>query len=99
MRKRVKLKSHDRSKNYLVFEKFEHRSGHGVYIFSLKSELNNIRVIGPVNEPKAIDPSGGPLLSSGDSTIIPGFVLERIGFSKEGYKLYFKSIRNGSSRR
>lgn len=99
MRKRVKLMSHDRSKNYLVFDKFDSRFGHGIYIFKLVTEFPTVRIIGSPNNPEAIDPSGGPMLSRGDTTIIPGFVLDRIDFSKEGFRLYFKSIRNGSPRR
>ena len=98
MRKRVKLKSHDRSKNYLVFDKFERRFSTGYYIFRLEAEYDSTRIIGSPNNPEAIDPSGGPMLSRGDTTIIPGFVLDKIGFSTEGFRLYFKSIRNASSR-
>lgn len=95
MRQRIKLKTHDGSKNSLVFNKYEN----GFYLFHLVSEFNNIRIIGPSNNIQAIDPSGGPMLCVGDDKIIPGFVLKKIGcMSKNPLTLYFKSINNDTRR-
>lgn len=47
-----------------------------------------------------VDPPGGPAMHVGDESLIPGMILEKIGFVKNvGHILYFKAKRydSGSS--
>lgn len=95
MRKRVKLSAHDGSKNFLVFDNYHN----GTYRFRLEPQFPYIRIIGTRDNIQAVDPPGGPMLSLGDSKIIPGFTLKRIECKTgEPVMLYFKSIKNASHR-
>lgn len=94
MRQRIKLHSHDRSKNYLTFGTFRD----GLYEFTLKSELPYVRVSVEKDAIVMVDPPGGPAMRVGDESLIPGMKLEKIGFVKNvGHILYFKAIRYDSS--
>lgn len=96
MRKRVKLRSHDGTKNYLVFHDFNN----GYYEFVLKAKYSNIRVISEGNVIVAVDPAGGPMISVGDKELVPGMILHKIDFVKDiGCVLYFKSLGNVSNSR
>ena len=96
MRQRIKLHSHDRSSNYLIFKVFRN----GFYEFLLNSELPYIRVSVEKEAIVMVDPPGGPAMHVGDESLIPGMILEKIGFVKNvGHILYFKAKRydSGSS--
>lgn len=94
MRQRIKLRSHDRSSNYLIFRAFRDE----FYEFLLKSELPYIRVSVKKDAIVMVDPPGGPAMYVGDESLIPGMILEKIGFVKNvGHILYFKAKRYDSS--
>jgi hypothetical protein len=93
MKQRIKLRTHDRSKNSLVFYKYEN----GFYLFRLEAEFPTFGIIGATDNIVAIDPVGGPMLSLGDSTVLPGFVLKKIECKIHNpVTLYFKSVKNSS---
>lgn len=95
MRKRVILRTHDGSRNHLVFEKCRD----GFYVFHLESEFNNLRIIGTRDNIEAIDPPGGPMINVNDMHIMPGFVLKKIIIEQgEKPRLLFKSVRNATRR-
>lgn len=96
MRKRIKLRSHDGSKNCLVYRSFKN----DYYEFILKTQYSNIRVISEEKVIVAVDPPGGPMISVGDNDLIIGMILSKIDFVKDvGCVLYFKSISHDSGSR
>lgn len=95
MRRRVNLRSHDGSRNSLVFDKFEN----GYYVFHLETQYINLRITKNGHSIIAIDPSGGPMMGVGDTTLIGGMILEKISLVPgERTRLYFKSIKNDARR-
>lgn len=93
MRERIKLTTHDGSKNALVYIKYNK----GFYVFSLKSEFDHVRIGYNNNEILFIDPPGGPMIYVGDNKLIPGFILTKISSQSDGVKLYFKSSKRHDS--
>lgn len=94
MRKRIKLCSHDRSKNYLVYRNY----ANPYYVFSLRTEFDPFRIIRDENNNIiSIDPAGGPMMTLGDNNIIIGMVLRKIVVAEKEVLLYFKSVTHAAS--
>ena len=95
MTKKIRLRAHDGSKNYLVFSRVKDK----LYIFRLVTELPYYRFTYDkgMQHKIAVDPIGGPYMAVGSKTIIPGMVLQKIEFVENvGVELSFKSIPNAT---
>ena len=94
MRKRIKLRTHDGSGNYLVYKEY----ANPYYVFTLKTEMDVYRISSDKDgNAISVDPIGGPMMALGDNTIIPGMVLRKIVFANKEALLYFKSVTHAES--
>ncbi len=89
MDKRIKLISHDGSKNYL--ERLERKDGQESKTYILKTEHKTLRVGTLSNGKSFIDPSGGPMIIVGKPIMEAGnTVVRSIDFSEGfGYTITF----------